>query len=154
MNYRIAEVEDFERLAELRWEFRAEGGEVPLLDKSEFISRCVAFFESASKSGFHTFWVAETDGEIIGNLFVHRVDLIPRPCRVEDAFGYVTNNYVVPSYRGRGTGRALIEKVREWAENEDLELLIVYPSERAESLYKSLGFTPDNDVLELRLREY
>ncbi len=48
----------------------------------------------------------------------------------------------------------LLSKVIEWAKAEDLELLIVYPSERAISFYERAGFTAENDVMELTLRDY
>lgn len=113
MNYRIATSEEFPRLAELRWKFRRESGEEPLMEKADFVSRCTDFLKTASENGFHTFWIAESSDEIVGNLFVHRIDLIPRPCQFQDAFGYVTNNFVIPSHRGRGIGKALLAKVRE-----------------------------------------
>jgi hypothetical protein len=45
-------------------------------------------------------------------------------------------------------------RVKRWARDEDLELLIVYPSEEAVTFYERMGFCADNDVMELRLREY
>ena len=155
MNYRLANQEDFEQLAELRWDFRMESGEEKAsMSKAEFVKQCIEFFERKSKNNYHFYWVAEKDDEIIAQIFVHKIDMIPRPCRIDDQFGYVTNNYTKPEHRGQGIGSKLMKRVVEWAKAEDLELLIVYPSERAVPFYERAGFRTENDVMELVLREF
>jgi hypothetical protein len=47
-----------------------------------------------------------------------------------------------------------MKTVVNWAQEEDLELLIVYPSERAEGFYRRAGFYMENEVMELRLRDF
>ncbi len=88
------------------------------------------------------------------HIFVHKIELIPRPCKIRDHFGYLTNNYTKPACRNRGIGSELMQRVKDWAKDEDLELLIVYPSEEAVTFYERAGFYSENDVMELRLREY
>jgi GNAT superfamily N-acetyltransferase len=155
MNYRIAKQEDFEQLARLRWDFRMESGEEKAaMSKAEFVEKCLEFFEKKSGSDYHFYWIAEENGEIIAQVFVHKIDMIPRPCKIDDQFGYVTNNYTKPEHRGQGIGSKLMARVIEWAQAEDLELLIVYPSERAVPFYERAGFRTENDVMELALREF
>lgn len=155
IQYRIATEQDLAQLAKLRWDFRAEdGAEQPVMSQSEFIEACIIFLKRGLDSGYHTYWVAERGGEIISQVFVHRIDLVPRPCKVQDQFGYITNNYTKPAYRNQGIGSELIERVKQWASAEDWELLIVYPSDEALTFYERAGFRSDNDVMELKLREY
>lgn len=155
MNFRLANSNDFEQLANLRWDFRMESGEEKAAtSREDFVEQCVEFFESRAENGYHFYWIAESDGEIIAQVFVHKVDMIPRPCKIDDKFGYITNDYTKPEYRNQGIGSKLLKRVVEWAKMEDLELLIVYPSERAIPFYERAGFTGENDVLELTLREY
>ncbi len=155
MNYRIAGPSDFKQLANLRWDFRMESGEEKAaMTREEFICKCVEFFETKAEGGYHVYWVAVEDDEISAQVFVHIVDMIPRPCKIDDRFGYITNDYTVPGRRNKGIGTKLLGKVREWAREEDLELLIVYPSERAVRFYERSGFKLENDVMELKLREY
>jgi GNAT superfamily N-acetyltransferase len=155
MNFRIADKSDFEQFANLRWDFRMESGEEKAaMSREKFVKRCVKFFEEKADDGNHTYWIAEEEGEIISQIFVHKIDLIPRPCKIKDQFGYITNNYTKPKYRGKGIGTRLLEKVIEWAKSEDLELLIVYPSERSHTFYERVGFKAENEVMELTLREY
>ena len=100
------------------------------------------------------YWIAEENGEVISQIFVHKIDMVPRPCKIHDQFGYVTNNYTKPAYRNKGIGSELMKRVVQWAKDEDLELLIVYPSEEAVTFYERAGFYSENDVMELRLRKY
>ena len=47
-----------------------------------------------------------------------------------------------------------MKRVKEWAKEQDLELLIVWPSDRAVTFYERSGFTPENDIMQLVLRDY
>jgi GNAT superfamily N-acetyltransferase len=155
MQYRIATDKDLAQLAELRWDFRSEDGtEQPVVDREEFVEACIELLKQGLASGIHTYWIAEQAGEIISQVFVHRIDLVPRPCKIRDQFGYITNNHTKPAYRNQGIGSELMRRVTQWARDEDLELLIVYPSEEAVTFYERAGFCAENDVMELKLREY
>lgn len=155
MNYRIATVRDLVQLAELRWDFRMEAGdEIPAVSRSEFIDACTSFLEHHLENGSYVCWIAEESDKIVAHIFVHKIDLVPRPCRIHDQFGYLTNNYTEPTYRRRGIGSRLLARVKDWARDEDLELLIVYPSETSVNYYRQAGFDSETEVMELRLREY
>lgn len=146
---------DLPQLAQLRWDFRAEDGtELPVVSREEFLDVCLAFLRQGLAGGYHTYWLAEVAGLIIAHVFVHRIDLVPRPCQLRDRFGYVTNNYTRPAYRNQGIGAELMRHVAEWARAEDFELLIVYPSEEAVTFYQRAGFRAENDVMELPLRPF
>ena len=153
MLIRRAVTEDVERLAELRWAFRAEDGEVPSVDADTFLAVYRAYFVDAAAEG-RVHFVAEVDGEIVSTLVVQKVAMVPRPKRLDDAWGYVTDNYTLPEFRDRGIGTAVLREAIAWAREEDLELLIVWPSDEAVRHYERAGFSRDNDVLQLVLREY
>jgi GNAT superfamily N-acetyltransferase len=132
-----------------------KGGDEPAaISKPEFVKECVSFLKRGLDNGYHVYWLAEQDGEIVAHIFVHKIDMVPRPCKIYDQFGYITNNYSKPEYRNKGIGSELMHKVKDWARAEDLELLIVYPSDKAVSFYKRAGFNIENEVMELRLREF
>ncbi|MBS1797430.1 MAG: GNAT family N-acetyltransferase [Acidobacteria bacterium] len=150
---RLADERDFAELARMRRDFREEdGAERAVVDESEFLEICVDFLRSNAESC--AYWVAAEAGEIVAHLFVQRVALVPRPCRPRDAFGYVTNVYTKPAFRGRGVGTELLKRAVDWARAEDFELLLVYPGERAIDFYRRAGFEPENEALKLVLREY
>ena len=69
-------------------------------------------------------------------------------------FGYITNTYTRPEARNRGLGSRLLKEVREWAVREDLELLIVWPSDRAAPFYQREGFSQRTEIMQLLLRPY
>lgn len=155
MEFRLSTEADLLQLAHLRWDFRMEeGDEVPAVSKDQFLKACVEFLKRGLEDGSRAYWIAEEQGEIISHIFVQQVDLVPRPCKIKDQFGYITNNYTSPAYRNKGIGSRLLEKVKQWAKEQDLELLIVWPSETATGLYARAGFRQENEVMELRLREY
>ena len=145
---------DLGQLAQLRWESRGDGGEEPLADKAEFVESCLRYFREGLHAHRDAHWLAVDKGRILAALLVQKVPMIPRPCRLRDGFGYIADNYTRPEWRGRGIGRALLQRAIDWARREDLELLIVWPSTRAVPFYERLRFTRENDVLQLTLREY
>jgi ribosomal protein S18 acetylase RimI-like enzyme len=155
MECRIATQDDFAQLAELRWESRAEEGhEEPAVSREAFLQVCQAFFERCLKSGILTQWVALDGSEIVACLSVIKVPLVPRPCKLHDWFGYICDNYTRPAHRNCGIGSELLARAKKRAEIEDLELLIVWPSDRAVTFYERAGFRSDNSIMELVLREY
>jgi GNAT superfamily N-acetyltransferase len=151
--YRQAHEGDILRLAEMRWAFRAEeGASAPTVDKAAFFDACANFLREGLSSGRWAYRVAEHDGLIISHMFVQRIAKVPKPGRLADAFGYLTNVYTEPSYRGRGIGSALMAHVVEWAKAQDLELLVVWPSQPSREFYRRAGFCSDNEIMELILR--
>jgi GNAT superfamily N-acetyltransferase len=151
----MATIHDLAQLAELRWDFRNEDGtEQAVVDREEFLRTCRGFLMQGLEAGYHTYWIAEEAGEIVSQIFVHRIDMVPRPCKLRDLFGYITNNYTKPVYRRLGIGSELMRRVKQWAQDEDMELLLVHPSKEAVPFYERAGFSSENDVMELILRAY
>jgi GNAT superfamily N-acetyltransferase len=153
-SFRKAGFEDIPRLAELRWEMTIEGGDEPGAGREAFVRACAAFYERTLAGGLQTHWVAERDGRIVATISLHEVEMLPRPGRIEDRFGCITNNYTEPGARGQAIASGLLRHVQAHAAASDLELLIVWPSERAVPFYERLGFRWENEVMELRLRDY
>ena len=128
---RKARADDAAELAEMRWAMRLEGGETPLSEESRFLAQCAAYYRGTIGDDIQSHWVAAIGGGIAGTISVHRVQMVPRPCRFDDHFGCITNNYVRPELRGRGIAGTLLRHVVAAAAAEDHELLIVWPSEPA-----------------------
>jgi GNAT superfamily N-acetyltransferase len=144
---------DLTALAEMRWTFRTEGdAPAPAVGREPFVAACVAFLRQGLANGRWIYWIAELDGEIVSHIFVRRVRKVPKPSRLHDEYGYVTNVYTRPPYRGQGIGSELLERVKAWARGEDLEVLIVWPSEESVAFYERAGFCAENEVLEYTVR--
>ena len=155
MRYRVATVDDLSRLAPLRWEFRTESGEVPIDDEATFTQRYLAFVREGVQSGQWTYWLAETaEGEIVAHMAICTVRSIPRPSRLSDQWGYLTDCYTRYAFRDQGIGRQLLANVAAWAAARDLEMLLVWPSDRSRTFYARAGFSADDEVRVLRLRDY
>jgi GNAT superfamily N-acetyltransferase len=151
---RQATESDDTALAALRWEFRAEDGEIPTVPFEEFEDAYAEFFRDGLRHGSRAHFVAELAGDIVAHLVVQRVPMVPRPKRIHDEWGYVTDNYTKAAFRNAGIGAALLRTAIDWSREEGLELLIVWPSDAAASHYARAGFVPENDIMELSLRAY
>lgn len=153
MRIRLARESDARALAALRWEFRAEGGEPPAVPYAEFATAYAAFFCAGLAAGERGHVVAEDEGgALIGHTVCQVVPLVPRPCRLDDACGVITDNYVRPASRDGGVGAALLAAAVEWARTRELETVIVWPSDRARPFYARHGFSDRSEIMELVLR--
>jgi GNAT superfamily N-acetyltransferase len=136
---RRATLADAPELARLRWEFRPEDQQAQRLE--EFSRDFQAWLSEALDS--RTWMAAVADAGpagLVGCVFLRSVSKVPNPGALDRAWGYVTNSYVVPSHRGRGLGGGLLEIVIATAREWKHELLIVWPSREAVSLYTRAGF--------------
>jgi GNAT superfamily N-acetyltransferase len=133
MDIRPATAADAPALARLRWALSEPSGSYEAF-AAAFVSWC-----GPALSGAWTAVVAD-DGALRGNVWLQRVAGVPRPADLAAAWGYVTNTYVDDAVRGRGVGTRLLDAVIARARADRLELLVVWPSERAASLYRRAGF--------------
>lgn len=63
----------------------------------------------------------------------------------------MTSVYALPEVRNQGIGSLLLRRVIEWAKEQRLELLLLWPSERSVPFYERAGFVRSPDALELHL---
>jgi GNAT superfamily N-acetyltransferase len=148
--YRLAEISDASQLANLRWGLRTDDVAADAAAKARFVQDFVAWMDKASGQEL-VHWVAEQDDALIGVISVRIIPMLPSPEEMNGRFGYLTNTYVLPEHRNKGVGTALLAAVKHWALNEKLELLVVWPSERAYPFYARGGYSryPDPVVLKL-----
>lgn len=155
MKYRLAIEEDFPQLAEMRWDFQTEDEtETPTTEKAEFLEKCIEYLRQSFEKGDWAFWIAEENGEIVSQMFVCKILSVPRPARLENLWGYLTNVYTKPAFRGKGIGAELLRQIKIWSIAQDFELLIVSPSDDSIKFYKREGFAEQTDFYQLRLRDF
>jgi GNAT superfamily N-acetyltransferase len=153
--YRRAAEGDVDELAQMRWDFRRE--EAPGAtrhDQATFLNACTSFLRQGLAEQRWTYWIAQQDTLIISHIYIQRVPKVPKPNRLDDALGYVTNVYTRPAYRGKGIGTQLMNHVLQWAREQDLESLIVWPSETSVGFYERARFRGSTDMLEYEVRPY
>ncbi|MFC8954832.1 GNAT family N-acetyltransferase [Streptomyces sp. NPDC057101] len=142
---------DARRLAELRWMFKQEDHEERRPTPARNLEEAEHWIRDRLRDGPWLAWVAEAEREICGHVFLCLVERMPDPFEDNDPVGYVTNYFVLPSQRNKGTGSALLEALTQHARGAGLEGLIVWPSERSIPLYQRFGFQPPEELLELPL---
>jgi GNAT superfamily N-acetyltransferase len=153
MIYRLAVEADLPALAQMRWDFRSEFKPPHAMPEAEFLPGCLDFLHQSLASGRWAFWIAEDKGQIVAQAFIEVVAKMPDLHNIVRGFGYVTNVYTRPAYRNLGVGAQLMEHVRAWAVEHNLESLILWPSNRAEPFYARAGYHPIERALEYRLDE-
>ena len=153
MIYREANKSDISQLAQMRWDFRTAGKDISNFDEEAFLTECYEFLEDGLLSGEWVCWVAEESGKIVSHVCIRRIRKFPKPSRLHDEIGYITNVYTKPEYRCNGMGSQLMGCVKKWAAENDMELLFLWPSKRAVPFYEREGFTNINEIMELIIRE-
>lgn len=148
IDFRLADKNDTEKLAELRWEHKNEETPLDLAEKKNFIFFCSDSLKKRFSDDINC-WVATDNGEIVSHIYVVVVKKIPKPGRLDGGWGYITAVRTVPEYRNKGIGSMLMDKTKEWGKKQGLELLIVWPGERSVPFYERAGFNGINDILEL-----
>ena len=146
---RVANDADVPALAELRYALRASTGTVtePQL---EFVARCRAWMKEHLKeeSLWHC-WVAESDGQLIGNLWLQLVEKIPNPRSEPEHHAYITNFYIQETARRQGTGSRLLKTALDWCKASNVHAVILWPTDKSRSLYERYGFAVRADLMEL-----
>lgn len=143
---------DADGLAALRWEFRA-GRERPTEDQAAFLSRCSAWMRRELDAGSWRAWVAERDGRLVGQVWLHVIGKVPNPVGERARHAYLSNLYVQPAARG-GVGTRLLEAALDWATAHGVDRLLLWPAARSIPLYQRHGFSREGDVMELRCAEW
>jgi len=151
MRYRIATKGDITMLSEMRWEHEYEEEAQFSITKEEFISECSSFLIKEMERGTWVYWIAEDEGNIIANIYINKIRKVPKPQKLFAEIGYVTNVHTKKDYRNKGIGTELLKRVKQWAVENNIELLFLWPSERSVSFYKREGFKVENEIMELEL---
>ncbi len=153
LKHSIATPQDFPQLADLRWRLRVD--DKPLSDQSaydRFVADFVRICSTKWQSSEITHWIASDGERVLAIMSIVIVRMLPSPENLYGRWGYITNSYVLPEARNAGVGQGLLSTIKNWAEEENLELLVVWPSERAYPFYERAGFSRHVDPLVLKLK--
>ncbi len=146
---RPATPDDAHRLAELRYEFRASLSS-PVEPRDAFVERCATWMRNEIASARWHVWVADRDGELVGQLWLLVIDKLPNPVAEPARHAYISNLFVGADARG-GVGTALLEAALDYARAQHVDRIVLWPTSRSRSLYQRYGFTAAGDVFEKRL---
>lgn len=149
---RHATASDLPQLADLRWRLQTDDAQsFSEQDKAMFVASFIAARVQRDSNTFH--FVAENGGRIVGAMTVRKVEKIPSPRELVAFWGYLTNCYVRTEFRDKFVGSTLLDFVTRWAKEENLEMLVVWPSDKSYPFYERKGFRREPDPLVLKLTE-
>lgn len=116
-----------------------------------------AFIDSIIQ-GEHDFvvFVAEDEGQIQGFAIAQLQNSPPYNAFVQERCVYLMDLVVNPITRGKGYGKALMQRVKEWGiENQVsyFELSVLTQNHKAIALYEREGLRPFNQSMRMRLDE-
>ncbi|MCL2084495.1 MAG: GNAT family N-acetyltransferase [Oscillospiraceae bacterium] len=151
MEYRLANNNDTDRLAELCWERKAEEKTLDVKKKQDFIQYCSGFIKTLFEENYCC-WIAAENGQIISHIYVITVKKVPTPENLNSKWAYLTTARTIPEYRNRGIGTALMARVKIWCDEQGFGYIRVHPSKRSVAYYERAGFKRNNDVMDLLLK--
>ena len=144
---RLATPSDADTLARMRYAFRVSTAATNELE-SVFVERCTKWMRVAlAPGGSWVAWVAERDGEVVGNLWLQVIEKLPNPAPEPELHAYVTNVYVEPDHRG-GLGALLLETALDRCRADGVDSVILWPTDGSRTLYARYGFSVKDDLLE------
>ncbi|MGH7468584.1 MAG: GNAT family N-acetyltransferase [Longimicrobiales bacterium] len=150
LDYRRARANDARALAALRYQFRTQLAD-PQETQSQFIDRCGAWMEARLSGSAWLAWLAEHQGRIIAQIWLHSIEKIPNPVAEHETNAYITNAFVLPEFRARGVGGELLRLALQWCADARVDRVVLWPTKRSRPLYARHGFKVDNDMMELRM---
>ena len=99
----------------------------------------------------HTALVAVDGDRVVGMAWLARLARLPNPGQARRDHGDLQTVYVLPEYRDRGVGSALVAAVVNEARRRGMHFLTVRSGTRSQIVYQRLGFAPYDLLLNLQL---
>lgn len=149
IKYFIANKKYFERLAELRYEFKYINTNYDY----KFIKAYKNYLYNESKLDRIKVFCVAVNKIIIGNINLIIIPKSPKSKSIR-FIGWITNSYIKEQYRNMGLGSELIRRIKEYAKIKMIETLFVWPSEKSVKFYTNLDFKEENEILECEILEY
>ncbi|HEV3266576.1 MAG TPA: GNAT family N-acetyltransferase [Acidimicrobiales bacterium] len=145
---RVAGIADAENLARLRYQWRVDESGERGLDRRSFEDALRSWMDDHRSS--HVPFLALRSTTPVGMAWLALVDRVPGPKHFVRRSAYVQSVFVLPPERSLGIGTRLMRFVLDHARGLGLDYVAVHPSERSFSLYRRVGFTDTDRLLELR----
>jgi len=156
MAFRIrpATAADVSLIASHRAAMFRDMGKLAREDVPALIRATADYLQIALPRGEYLAWVADstTSGsESIGGAGVQLRPILPRPRACDDGLelgpeALVLNVYVVPEWRRRGVGEALMRSLLNALADRNVRRIVLHASEDGRRLYERLGFVSTNEM--------
>jgi GNAT superfamily N-acetyltransferase len=149
---RLAKPADLSELARLRWEHAESARRGTRQINSDFCESYKEFMLARLANQEWLVLVAETNGCLVGCVYLQKIVRLPRPDRIRREYGCITALFVQKDYRGKGLRGALLRGIAEVAQAEGLQYLIAQPTAGNRSVFQLLGFREGEAEMELCLK--
>lgn len=149
MEIRLAAIEDTETVLAL---YRVLFGELAALQPDSFESadQDRGFVQDAIRDEHADVLLAAVQGITVGFAMVRRRTTPAYPAVKPQLYAHLMDLAVLPPYRGRGAGTALLCAVRAWGWAQRcayVELSVLEENKKAQRLYRSQGYRPSVHTL-------
>ncbi|WP_113883858.1 MULTISPECIES: GNAT family N-acetyltransferase [Cytobacillus] len=148
MNYRRANLNDIEKMVELRKIQLIDEGLEPNIDIDKEL---LVFFRDKLSEGRLIQWLVEDDEEIIACGAVIFYDFPPSYTNKTGKKAYIANMYTNENYRGQGIAKNLLSKLVEEVKLYGISRIWLGASDMGRPLYKKFGFKEADGFLELNI---
>ena len=148
MIYRLATLNDINRLAELIWEHKNEDSPLDPIGKPEYVQICSEHMKHRLFDDYYC-WVADDDGLIVSHIHIIITRKLPKPGNLNSCYGRLSQVRTLPEYRNQGIGSELMNSVKKWCREQHIQELVVWPSEQSVSFYERAGFKAENEIMEI-----
>jgi GNAT superfamily N-acetyltransferase len=152
LRFRIARRADLSELARLRMEHVGLNSRETGQAKADFCQSFEEFLLSRITTGEWLVLGAETDGQLVGCVYLQKIAKLPRPGHLKREYGSITHVFVQNEYRGQGIRGQLLREIAQVARSEGLEYLAAQPKAESQSAYRLLGFQQIDPEMKLALR--
>jgi GNAT superfamily N-acetyltransferase len=153
LRVREATAADIPLIASHRAAMFQDMGKLAPEDASELIRATADYLDGALPRGEYLAWVAESTTsrlEPIGGAGVQLRPILPRPGSHDGIElgpeALVLNVYVVPSWRRRGVGEALMRSLLTNLAKRNVRRIVLHAANDGRRLYERLGFVPTNEM--------
>jgi GNAT superfamily N-acetyltransferase len=152
IRFRLAKPADLSELARLRWEHAESSKRATRPINSDFCESYKEFMLARLANEEWLVLVAETDGRLVGCVYLQKLARLPRPDRLRREYGCIAALFVQRDYRGKGLRAELLRGIAEVARAEGLEYVIAQPNAGNRSVFQLLGFRQGEAEMELCLK--
>lgn len=141
VTFRMATLDDVEKLAGLRYNMQLDMGHDPaLMPRDTYMAAYAAQMRDEFARGRALAWLAEDAGQVVAAVTLLCWVVPPSvewPVRKR---GQVSNVYTCPAYRRQGISRRLMELLLAAAREKGIQRLVLWASPMGHPLYAGLGF--------------
>ncbi|NQZ85298.1 MAG: GNAT family N-acetyltransferase [Nanoarchaeales archaeon] len=133
MEIRISNINDIENISKLMLNYYPS-----IINKNEFLKITQKILLNDLKNKKRISYIILDKNKIIGKIFIQIIDMLPNEFSLNIKFGYLSNLYILPKYRGEKLSEKLINEIINYAKKNNLERLNIWTSNKTNNTFTKL----------------